>query len=639
MTINVTQAASTGLALFEVVAAPLTGVEWADEHFYLSAETSGIEGKWKTLPYQIALINWMCDDDIEEFNLQKSSRVGYTKMILIANGYGISEKRRNIAIWQPTDGDAEDFSKDEVDAMLRDVPIVGNLLKCKPGAKSKYNTLNKKVFQGATLDIKGGKSGRNYRRMTKDWAFYDETDGFDTDVDGEGSPFELGDVRIQTSSFPKSVRGSSPKTKGISLIEAALKECRFVFYRFVKCPQCGTLQRLEFKNLKWDDDDHETAAFICPNGCIMTYNQLPEIDAAGRWETLDGYYYDDHTDLFHDPEGTVTQRPKRIGAHVWSAYSYFTTWAATAEKWIEAVRAAKTGSKAKLKTVINTRLGETYEEKGESVNAEGFTSRLENYQDDFLPEGVIFITFGGDVQGGTNPRIEIEILGHGLDGESWSIDYVVLPGDASDKFVWDSLDSQLERQFTREDGLKMMITGGLIDSGFMTTEVYTYATPRNRRGVFPSKGVNSGDLCTASQSAFKKSSKKVAIMTVNTDDAKEIIFNRLQKTERGPGYCHFPQHYGQSYFDGLTNEQKKKKVRAGRLVGYEWVKIKEHMPNEPLDTRVYNLAALYRYTKGNTNLLQQLKFKQDKEAERIKAGIPAAKQTGRRVRSSGIQRT
>jgi len=32
---------------------PLTGTEWANKYFYLSPESSGIEGKWETLPYQI----------------------------------------------------------------------------------------------------------------------------------------------------------------------------------------------------------------------------------------------------------------------------------------------------------------------------------------------------------------------------------------------------------------------------------------------------------------------------------------------------------------------------------------------------------------------------------------------------------
>lgn len=636
MTINVATAIQEGLKLYEAQP-PLTGQEWADEYFYLSAESSGIEGKWVTLPYQIGPLNWMCDDDIEEFNWMKSARVGYTKCLLIAAGHGVEHKKRNIAIWQPTDGDAKDFTGDEVDTMLRDVPVVGNLLRCPVGSKSKYNTVEKKVFFGATLDIKGGKSGRNYRRMTKDIAIYDETDGFDIDVDGEGSPFELGDTRIQTSSFPKSIRGSTPRIKNVSLIEGAVKSCgSWVFYRFLPCPHCGILQRQEFAQLKTKGE--EAGKYICKhNGCVIDYSDYPEMDKGGRWQTLDGHYYRDDTDLFYNPLNEVIPRPKKIGAHIWSAYSYFTTWKDTADKWDEAAQEAKTGNKSKLKTVINTRLGETYEEKGESVEPTGFMSRLESYTDDNLPYGVIAITFGADVQGGKHPRVELEIIGHGLEGETWSIDYVVLLGDADQPEVWGSLDDQLNRKFTREDGLPMMIRGGFVDSGYMTTHVYNYTSKRNRRGVYASKGVNKGEICKASHSTFKKSTKRVALMTLNVDDIKDIVFKRLKKDLGEPGCCHFPEHYTQSFFDGITNEQKRQKKKAGRLVGYEWVKIKEGSPNEPLDCRGYGLAALQRYIDKNHTFLQQLKLKQDQEVERMRHGLQPQKKSGRRVRSSGLR--
>ena len=80
--------------------------------------------------------------------------------------------------------------------------------------------------------------------MTKDVAIYDETDGFDVDIDGEGSCFELGDGRLDQAPFPKSIRGSTPKTKGLSLIENAVENTDMVFYRFVRCPFCGAFQRL-----------------------------------------------------------------------------------------------------------------------------------------------------------------------------------------------------------------------------------------------------------------------------------------------------------------------------------------------------------------------------------------------------------
>lgn len=68
---------------------PMTAVEWADQNYYLPKESSYGEGEWKTLPFQIAIMNCMGNDQVRTVNLIKSARVGYTKMLLGVVGYQI----------------------------------------------------------------------------------------------------------------------------------------------------------------------------------------------------------------------------------------------------------------------------------------------------------------------------------------------------------------------------------------------------------------------------------------------------------------------------------------------------------------------------------------------------------------------
>jgi len=602
---------------------PMLGSEWADEYFYLSPESSGTEGRWKCYPYQIAILNWMTSDDIEEVNWMKSRRVGYTKCLLAAVGCQIEQKNRNIAIWQPTDGDAKDFVTDEVETMLRDVPVVGEKLKCTVGAKSKFNTVDKKVFHGATLDIKGGKSARNYRRMTKDVAIYDETDGFDRDVDGEGSCFELGDGRLDQAPFPKSIRGSTPKTKGVSLIESAVENSDMVLYRFVPCPHCGTMQRLEFSNLKWDDDNPETVRYICKKGCEIYYRDYPAMDAAGRWQTLDGYYYSDQDDRFYDPDDNQRPKPRRIGARIWAGYSYLRPWSYVVDRWIVASREAKSGNIITLKSVINTLLGETFEEKGISVDHTPLAQRGEYYlQGETIPNDILVITVGVDIQGGVNARIELEFVGWGIEYESWSLDYVVITGDATRREVWEHLDDELLRRFTRVDGVDLGVGCAFVDSGYLANEVYKFTGPRRRRMIFATKGVNTGTLSNKGTWQGSKGNRAI-LHTINADDAKEIVFDRLEIDEPGPGYSHFPDHYSDRHFIQLTNEEKKEKRRKGVLEGYEWVK---KGPNEQCDCRCYATGALERL---NPNL-PRLKLRLELQAAGAKKTV-SAKQEKRPV--------
>ncbi len=84
---NMMSAVTTALQPL-IRALPVTPVEWADQNYYLPKESSYGEGEWKTLPFQIAIMNSMGNDQIRTVNLIKSARVGYTKMLL-GGGAGI----------------------------------------------------------------------------------------------------------------------------------------------------------------------------------------------------------------------------------------------------------------------------------------------------------------------------------------------------------------------------------------------------------------------------------------------------------------------------------------------------------------------------------------------------------------------
>ena len=450
--------------------------------------------------------------------------------------------------------------------------------------------------------------------MTKDCAVYDETDGFDYDIEGEGNCFSLGDGRLDQAVFPKSIRGSTPKQKGRSLIETAVENSDAIFYRFVKCPQCGLLQRLEFANLKWDKDRPETARYLCKSGCELRYADYPAMDAAGRWQTLDGVYYVEDQDHFCDAEDRVIPKPRRIGVKIWAGYSYLMPWPDLVYDWITASKNAKKGNVTLLKTAINTLLGETFEEEGESVDSSTLTHQGEDYlTGGTIPNEVLAITVGADVQGGVNARVELEILGHGLEDETWSLGYVVIPGEPERQEVWDNLDEQLLRRFTREDGVSLGVAAAFIDSGYLATKVYQFTAPRRKRYIFATKGVNTGTICNAGTwQGEKKNQSRCILHTVNVDDAKTIIFNRLRITKRGPGFCHFPDHYTDEHFTKLTNEEKVEKRRKGVLVGHEWI---QKGPNEQLDCRAYALGAFARL---NANM-PRVKLRLEKQAEAIAA--------------------
>jgi len=628
---KVEDAFCAGIAAFKVLP-PLLCDKWSEKNFRMTRAATGQVGEWKCYAYQRALLNWMTSDDIEIFSFMKPKRIGYTKCLIIAAFYYIVRKFRNIAIWQPSDGDAVAFVKTQINPSMAAVPAVNELIAGGSEKRSSDNTMDVKLFKnGVALDIKGGKSPKNYRAMTKDVGIYDELAAFDLDIGGEGSPTKLGDGRLDQATFPKSIRGSTPQTKGICLIEKSISTADMVFYRFLPCPHCGVMQKLEFSQLKVKESQENTP-YICKyNGCVIYYKDYKKMDDGGRWQTDDGNWYDEDKDMFFNEENKRIMAPRHLGAHIWGGYSRNRSWSFYAREWIQVNIKAQSGDLTELKTFV----AETWEEKGDKVEHGQFSGdRLDDYTPDMIPDEVLMVTIGADVQGGKNSRIELEILGWGLGAESWSLDYVVIPGDPERDDIWSHLDDQFLRKFVRQDGTVLGVAGGMIDSGYLPSRVFDFTRPRKRRNIYATKGKAqySGPLLGKGSWQGEKG-KKTLQFPINTDEAKETVFNRLNKIPSpGPGYCHFPKHYTAEYFKMLTNEEKRVDRKSGVVVGHKWIKLG---PNEPLDCRTGNLAAFARLNPNLANIAQHYR----QTAEHTRLDLPKQSTTlrpGRRVRSTGV---
>lgn len=565
----------------------LTGSQWADKYYYLSSESSSQSGKWTTLPVQRAILDMMTDDRCEQVNLLKSRRFGYTEILKAAIGYFIEQKFRNVIIWQPTNDNASDFVSDSIDPMIRDVIVLGECFKGASDVKSKYNTCRKKVFKGCVLDIKGGTTPGNYRRMTKEVACYDEVDAFDADIGGEGNCFELGDGRLDDAAFPKSIRGGTPGLKGISLIEPAVLESDIILERYIPCVHCGHNHVLRKKNLNID-----TAEFVCPScNQQMIYKDFAAMDNQGYWASEEGIRYDEELRKFFDDAGNEFPFPRKVGFKVWAAYSYLKPWSFFCEKWAEASRRAKTGDPTVLKSVVNTLLAETWEEKHEKTNESVFESLICDYNWECIPNDVLVITCGVDIQGGKHARIEMEFLGHGLNDQTWSIDYVVLEGDTTQDEIFTALDEQFQRIFEREDGRTIAVSAAFVDSGYLTDHIYRYCAPRRKFNIFPTKGVVTGSIPNkATWQGDAKTGTRCLLRSVNVEDCKTIFYNRANSVTES-GKCHFPNNYPKKYYSQLANEEKRAKMIKGRLVGYSWQIVTQYIGNEPVDCRCYAMGA------------------------------------------------
>lgn len=584
---------------------PISLCDWAQDHFYLSAESSQGQKRWEAYPYQRGMLHAMGDDHIEEVTVRKSARVGYTKMLLAAIGYFAQHKKRNQCIWQPTDADSDEFCKSEIEPMLRDVKVMADVLPSMM-RKSKANTLNMKKFLGSILFMKGGTSAGNYRRMTLQVAYLDEFSAFDQKIEKSADPWTLAHKRLEGANYPKLIAGSTPRVKGLDHTERreAAATARLKYH--IACPHCDAEHPLIWgkkelaHGMKWDAEDPEGSIHhVCPHchGKIIQADYL-RLWGAGVWVSDCGNYRLDGQGHWSDGTGTpLTMPPRHVAFHVWTAYSPQVTWAAIVREFMDAVRAKRAGDAAALEGFTNETLGETWEEEFEKNDSHALAARAEGYALRTVPAGAIDLVCGVDVQDGWWAA---SVWGVGRQEEMWLIDWTTIEGNLSREQDWETrLYPYLKSTFTHQYGAPMKISAVAIDTGgHYTHDVYNFCRLHAAEKFFAVKGDSQEGKPIAGRSSAQDVNfrgrilkNSVKLWLVGTDTAKDLIFGRLRIAQPGPGYLHFAAGLPTDFYTGLTSEVRRT-IRTARGETHRWVKVTQR--NEPLDTLVYALFASQR---------------------------------------------
>lgn len=588
-----------GMAAF-AVPEPLTLDEWARKHFYLSAESSYVEQGWTPWPFQRAIMACMSNDDIREVDLMKSARVGYTKMLLADIGYTAHHRRRNQIIWQPTDDDATEFVKTELEPMLRDVAVMQDVF---PSylQRHKDNTLQAKKFLGSIAHVKGGKAAKNYRRVSADTARLDELDAFDGDIEKEGDPVTLAFKRIEGATFPKLICGSTPKLKGFSLIETRCLLADQQFRYTIPCPHCGEFHPLtwggkdEPHGMKWrtgedGQPDPDTARHLCQHcGVLIGQGEYLAIWEQGRWQADDGTILTNKGDFYQ--HGQRIKPPAHVAfVDVWTAYSPAASWAGIVKDFIAAHAKAQEGDPSKLKAFWMTTLGRTWEGDIEKTDADELKARAEPFPLRLVPRGCVLLLAGVDTQ---DNRLEVQVWGYGRGSETWTIDSQVFFGNPTEDQVWLDLQEFLfETEYRHAAGKLLKIHATAIDTGGHNTQaVYDFCYRHKARRVYAVKGRSSTEKHIKDGAGqvdidWRGRRKKhgLVLWHVGTNHAKDLIHSRLEITRQGPGYVHLSNELSDEWFKQLAGEARATQRTTTGTIS-RWTALRKRV--EVLDCTVY----------------------------------------------------
>ena len=546
----------------------LTISQWADKFRQLSTESSSEAGKFETARaiFQKEIMDSINDPAINEVVVMSCSQIGKTEVLLNAIGYYIAYAPAPILIVQPTLEMARAWSQDRLAPMIRD----SNILKAKVAdvkSKDSGNTVLHKVFEGGHITACGANSPASLASRPIKIVLCDEIDRYPPTAGSEGDPVMLAKRRSATFWDSKLVLTSTPTVKGASAIESAFDDSdQRLFY--VPCHQCNKKQTLKWSQVKWEKNKPETARYICEH-CEKKWTDVERTIniSKGKWKA---------TESFNG----------RAGFRLNGLYSVWVTMEEAVGEFLRAKKLPET-----LRVFVNTYLGETWEDEGERIDDLGLFDRREDYK---FPDEIILLTAGVDIQ---DDRIECEVVGWGLEEESWSVDYHILYGDPTSPNIWQELELILTKTYDKSDGSKLTIVSTCIDSGHHTNQVYKFCKTRYARRVFAIKGIG-GEGKPIIGRPSRNNIARVTLFPIGVDTAKELIYSRLRVKNLGAGYCHFPTKYSEEYFRQLTAEKIVTKYRRG-FKKREWVLMRPR--NEALDCRVYALSA---FTLLNADLNQ-----------------------------------
>ena len=376
----------------------------------------------------------------------------------------------------------------------------------------------------------------------------------------EGSPIRLAERRTLSFADRKIIMGSTPIYEETSHVLAAYEASDKRVFE-VPCPSCGAMSEITWSQIQWPDGEPDKAAWRCPH-CeeLVDERHMPAMVEAGGWRATAPHV-----------QGHAGFRLNALVSLLPNA-----SWGKLAVEFLSAKR-----DPAELQVFTNTILAEGWRIEGEELDENELAARSESFGLDALPESVLALTAGVDVQ---HDRLEVTIIGWSQDDTAWILGHVVIWGAYDDDLTWIELDEVLSTRWRHPLGGKLGLDAVCIDAGdgAAMERVLSFCGPRSRRKVLAIKGLDGArPFITKS----KQKTRGAALWLVGVDSIKTTLMSRLARE----GLIRFSGDLPAVWFEQLASERAVVRyIRGQPRRRFERIAGKRA---ESLDCAVYAFAA------------------------------------------------
>ncbi|AFZ38404.1 terminase GpA (plasmid) [Stanieria cyanosphaera PCC 7437] len=556
--------------------------DWCEKHLQLP-QTSAEPGLWRRdrAPYQSGLMDAVCESHVRKVTIMTSAQTGKSTICNAIIARYIDIDPCPIMFTQPTIQLAQRYSKEKLSPMISDIKVLSD--KIIQAERNAASTILMKLFKGGLLCLSGANSPASLASMSIRLLLCDEIDKYPANCNHEGDPVDLAIQRTTTYWNYKVILVSTPSIKGASRIEDSYEKSDKRLF-FVPCPHCGYKQHLVWERIQYsgkgsNDFNPDLGVYYICESC--------ETPIAESYKSS----------MVRSGEWIATAKPENANHVGFHCNRLISPWV----NWIDMAYDYETSKHdpLQLQVFVNSSLGLPFEHNlGDSLDWEKLHQRSEasTYQRGQIPDGVLMLTAGVDVQG---DRLEVSIWGYGRGEQSWLIDHHQILGNPLENEVWQQLVNVITKPYLLPNDCQIKTIATCVDSGYLTQDVYNQVRKLKHLHVFAIKGqAGSGKLFVNRPRHMdithkgRVIHKGIQLYVLGVDSGKEVLYYRSKIETPGSKYINFPKGLDTNYFQGFCSEVQVKKHRAGQNY-FVWEKLAGIHNNEPLDCALYSLAAAH----------------------------------------------
>ena len=381
----------------------------------------------------------------------------------------------------------------------------------------------------------------------------------------------------------------------------------------VPCPQCGEYQPLFFSNIKWPEEERDPDAiehdglawyecahcksrieekqrmWMVQRGCWIPASQkareplpLKRPSIVERAARMDRHKWTPAL------EGEKP-RTRRIGFHIWSAYSPWRSFSMIAAEFLRTK-----DDPERYRVFINSWLGEPWTDTAVDVEVADLTKRrIDSHERDIVPDWVIHLGMSADTQ---TDHFVYEVRGWGPLRRST----LIREGYAETFEALYAIFLSQYQTLTKTSGKNFLTPVFLaIDSGGdRTKEVYEFCKTHPGALAIKGHGRVSAWYVRPSKIEYEVAggmkSRSLRLFNINVDFYKDALFRMMGSDDpEDPGFWGLHKDTPEDYLRQVTAEHKiwVKKTRNGVPVREKvWALKASNRANHFLDATVYNMA-------------------------------------------------